>query len=65
MIRYKLDRSESCIVGICREPGCGFRTLSSTKEGALFARAQHEATCHMKRGRRKTRRQDADSSVFA
>lgn len=56
MIHYKLDPSTTTVLGICREPGCGFRHLSSTKAQALRARDQHEEIAHLKRGRQTRRR---------
>ena len=46
MIHYKLDPSFTSVLGICREPGCGFRHLSLTKAAALRVRAEHEEIAH-------------------
>jgi len=56
MIRYKLDPSRTSVVGVCREPGCPFRVLSSTRAAAIRARDAHEEAEHMTRGRHTTRR---------
>ena len=52
MIRYKLDPSTTTVVGVCREHGCGFRALSSTRAQAIRTRDQHEEIVHMVQGRR-------------
>lgn len=56
MIRYQIDPSTTSYVGVCREPGCGVRCLSSTRDAAIAARRHHEETVHMIRGRHETRR---------
>lgn len=56
MIRYKLDPSTTSVVGICREPGCGYRALAASRAGAVQLRDAHEELVHMKRGRHTTRR---------
>ncbi|MFT4296523.1 MAG: hypothetical protein QM582_14035 [Micropruina sp.] len=52
MIHYKIDPSSTSYVGVCREPDCGFRALSSTKLDALRARDAHAALMHNNRGRK-------------
>lgn len=56
MIRYKIDPSATCVVGICREPGCGTRALASSRAEAIDQRDAHEELMHLKRGRQATRR---------
>jgi hypothetical protein len=56
MIRYKLDPSTTSVLGLCREPGCGFRALASSSDEARHVRDEHEAAMHMVRGRHARRR---------
>jgi len=56
MIHYKIDASPAVTVGICHEPGCGARTLASSREEAIQQRTDHEERAHMRRGRLATRR---------
>lgn len=60
MIRYQIDPSTTSYVGVCREPGCGVRCLSSTRDAAIAARRHHEETVHMVRGRHDTPVTDAN-----
>lgn len=64
MIRYKLDPSTTTVVGVCREHGCGFRALSSTRAQAIRTRDQHEEIVHMVQGRRATRRRTTRCERF-
>lgn len=56
MIRYRLDPSTTSIVGVCHEPGCPYRVITSTRDAARRARDAHEEAVHMTRGRHTTRR---------
>lgn len=60
MIRYKIDSSALVVVGICREPGCGVRTLASSRAEAIRQRDAHEELCHMTHGRYAKRRAHKD-----
>ena len=64
MIRYKLDPSSTTIVGVCREHGCGFRALSSTRAQAIRVRDEHEEVMHLVRGRHSTRRRTSQCERF-
>lgn len=64
MIRYKLDPSTTTVVGVCREHGCGFRALSSTRAQAIRTRDHHEEVAHLVRGRQATRRADTRCERF-
>lgn len=50
MIRYRLDPGHNNVLGVCGEPGCGFRTLANDRHEAAKQRRQHEELCHMTRG---------------
>lgn len=54
MIRFKLDagmEDTNTVLGLCREPGCWFRTLANSKAEAYKLRDRHEEHSHMNRGR--------------
>lgn len=68
MIRYRLDNGHGTVLGVCGEPGCGFRALANDRSEAVKQRRHHEVLCHMTRGpllatRRQHRRNPAECRI--
>ncbi len=54
-IHYAIDSSLHTYVGVCREPGCCYRVLTTTHAAAIRARQEHAETDHRQRHPRATR----------
>ena len=54
-IRYAIDPSLHTFVGVCREPGCCYRALTTSRPAALRARHEHAETHRVRHPRLSTR----------